>query len=474
MSSSSANLLTNQSGASSGINSSQYEGGGISVIYSSDKRIAIIEYPSMIRQKISIQLADISGKVVVLKDFSTNKGINRFTITAQQQGLYIVNILTGDKHFNTKVILNGQVNNRISYSGYKETENYGSPLKSITGDDYVLLYSTGDIISYEFYSGESTTIINQEAGAAAMLSPEFHGCTDYEGNSYSIVKIGEQWWMAENLRSTRYADGTEFLLLEDSDRWSHLAPTEKAYCFYNNDESLNYGALFTHSAAIGHDVISGKQGICPDGWYLPGNDEWMELENYLINNGFNYDCTSTDNKIGKSLASTSGWSISDHIEGAVGNVQTTNNSTGFNAIPAGFRSNESGVFMKEDFFGNWWSRTEHSDLTAETWYLDAIFSSLNHHFNHKSTGNSVRCIKNQHNASIANFIADKTEVSVGDPLTFTDLSLVNQQNGNGILAIVLSQQNKIHLIFIPHQGHIQSLYMLVIVQAQKRKQIILL
>jgi len=405
-----------------GINTLGFEQGRLTVFYPPGENNAIINFPSLLQQKISIQFSDISGRVLAQKGFNTSKGINQFTISAKQRGIYLINILAGDNCYNTKVILMGQGSNNVDFLGYRMFEKSNEQIKSIGGDSYVLSYSDGDIISYEFHSGISTTIINEKAGTSAILSTDFHECVDYESYSYRIVNIGDQWWMAENLRSTRYADGTEISLLEDNDLWFHLLPTEKACCFYNNDKSLGYGVLYTHTAALLSPDSLTFQGICPDGWHLPNNDEWVDLGNYLIDNGYNWDETTTGNKIGKSLASNSGWSISEHIAGAVGNILNTNNSTGFNAMPAGFRSHESGTFQNEGISGNWWSRTEHSDTTGNKWYLETNNSSLNQHHNHKSTGYSVRCIRNDNVSMLANFTVDNTVVSMGDTVKFTDLS----------------------------------------------------
>ena len=414
-----------------GINTIPNEESKISVLYPPDGRAIIINYPSSTSQKISIRLSDISGRVLVQKSFTTSGGINQFTISTKQYGLYFVHIQTSNNCFNAKAISKGLGNNDIRFLGYKEIKQTDEPLKSVSGDSHVLLFSSGDIISYEFYSGKSITVINEEAGASNVLSPEFHECVDYESKSYSVVKIGDQWWMAENLRSTRFANGAELLLLEDNDLWSHLLPSEKACCFYNNNESLDYGALYTYAAAVNgipNNGTSPVQGVCPSGWHLPNDDEWLEMKNYLINNGYNWDRTTTDNKIGKSLASTSGWTGSGFLESMIGYNQVTNNRTGFNAQPVGFRDAESGLFLNEGILCNWWSSTEHSDSIANKWNLEVWNSGLYHHINLKTSGYSVRCVKDRYSSLVANFKADKTEVYLGDVVTFTDLSSGEPEN----------------------------------------------
>ena len=90
-----------------------------------------------------------------------------------------------------------------------------------------------------------------------------------------------------------------------------------------------------HDAASLSDATLRKE-FAPEGWHVPSGNEWIQLENYLIDNGYNYDGTTTENKIAKSMASTSGWNSST-ISGAVGNDQTLNNRSGFNAFDTGNR-----------------------------------------------------------------------------------------------------------------------------------------
>jgi uncharacterized protein (TIGR02145 family) len=99
--------------------------------------------------------------------------------------------------------------------------------------------------------------------------------TDIDGNVYHTVKIGTQVWMVENLKVTKFNDGTAILLAPDSSSWSNL--TTSGYCWYNNDAPAykhTYGALYNWNT-----VKTGK--LCPVGWHVPGNDDWATLIGYL-------------------------------------------------------------------------------------------------------------------------------------------------------------------------------------------------
>lgn len=106
---------------------------------------------------------------------------------------------------------------------------------------------------------------------------------DYDGNIYNTVKIGNQWWMAENLKTTHYHDGTEINLVLNEADWDALLSIDKAMCYHKKN---TYGILYNWSATMNDAVSSntnpsGVQGVCPDGWHVPSDSEWSELINYL-------------------------------------------------------------------------------------------------------------------------------------------------------------------------------------------------
>jgi len=208
---------------------------------------------------------------------------------------------------------------------------------------------------------------------------------DFDGNEYTTVKIGEQTWMVENLKTTRFNDGTIIPNVTDYNTWSNIE--SPGYCWYNNDSTnkTTFGALYNW-----YTIETRK--LAPTGWHVPSKEDWKELETYLISNGFNYDSTTTENKIAKSLASTTGW-YSAIESGCIGYNLSTNNSSGFSANPAGIRW-DTGEFNGKGFESLWWCSW--SDL--EGW---AYIRGLDyHHYNliemeyPKNGGFSVRCVRN--------------------------------------------------------------------------------
>ena len=221
--------------------------------------------------------------------------------------------------------------------------------------------------------------------------------TDFDGNIYNTVLIDTQCWMKENLEVTHYPNGDPIPYVAYNDQWADLADnnTDDAYCYYDNNTSSEYGALYTYAAAIADNWQrdnASDQGICPSGWHLPTDQEWTDLEEYLIANGFNWDGSTSGNKIGKSLASTYGWNNSSQ-HGEVGNDQASNNTTGFTALPGGYRSYNSGAFGNAGYGGYWWSATESSSSSAWNRGLGYNGADVYRYGYNKSYGFSVRCIQ---------------------------------------------------------------------------------
>ncbi|GEM_PF-853591 len=209
--------------------------------------------------------------------------------------------------------------------------------------------------------------------------------TDVDGNVYHTVTIGTQTWMVENLKTTKYRDGTSIPNVTDATAWAALATP--AYCWYNNDAATNkstYGALYNWYA-----VNTAK--LAPTGWHVPTDAEWTTLQNYLIANGYNYDGTTTGNKIAKSMAATTNWS-SYTGTGTIGNDLTKNNSSGFTALPGGCRFS-NGTFDTIGYYGYWWSSTEGG--TTDAWFRYLYYGGGNLYggYDTKSYGFSVRCVR---------------------------------------------------------------------------------
>jgi len=216
---------------------------------------------------------------------------------------------------------------------------------------------------------------------------EFTGnVTDIEGNIYKTVKIGNQWWMAENLKTTRYADDSAMINGAGAGIISGDYTTKYYFAYDNNDTNVEtYGRLYTWAAAMNGSEIERSQGACPNGWHLPSDDEWKELEIFL---GMSQTETDTwgwrGTNEGKKLKSTDDWY----------NNGNGTNEIGFKALPAGKRQDRNGLFVSVHNYAHFWSSTLEESKFA--WERELLYSinQINRVYYNRSEGFSVRCIQN--------------------------------------------------------------------------------
>lgn len=208
---------------------------------------------------------------------------------------------------------------------------------------------------------------------------------------YKTVTIGSQTWMAENLKYLPSVVGPQTGSSTVSYYYIYGYDGTSVSAAKNHEEGeINpyetYGVLYNWPAA---------NSACPDGWHLPSEEEWEILENYLVNNGYNYDGSKggDHDKIAKSLASDSGWDFYNQT-GAVGNIDFPEyrNKSGFSALPGGYRFYDY-TFKYIGSEGLWWFSTEISGQTAR--YMDLCSSSVGVGIYtwSKANGFSVRCVK---------------------------------------------------------------------------------
>ena len=219
---------------------------------------------------------------------------------------------------------------------------------------------------------------------------------DQDGNSFDWQNYGTQDWAIENAEVVTYKDGTNIPQVIDDNEWDNL--TTGAWCYYDNDPSK--GKLYNWYAVAGihdNDNSTPNKEFAPEGWHVPTSSKWTELENYLINNSYNYDGTNTGNKIAKAMASTTGWNAST-TAGAVGNDQSLNNSSGFVALPEGSR-NASGNFYGILTHSRWWTATETDAVQANRKVLDYSRADIRRSNAVKGYGFSVRFVRDDITAS---------------------------------------------------------------------------
>jgi uncharacterized protein (TIGR02145 family) len=206
---------------------------------------------------------------------------------------------------------------------------------------------------------------------AALSGCHSNTVKDIDGNRYKTVTIGTQVWMKENLKTTRYNDGTLIPLVTDYDAWTGLITP--AFCWYNNDQANKnvYGALYNWYA-----VSTGK--LCPVGWHVSDDSEWIEMKIALDGAGFSENAGGILKEAG-----TSHWKSPN--TGA-------NNKTGFTALPGGYRS-YNGSYSYLGIYGYWWSSNQFMESNVYFWNLRYKSGLAFKYIAEKPNGFSVRCLK---------------------------------------------------------------------------------
>jgi len=207
------------------------------------------------------------------------------------------------------------------------------------------------------------------------------GVKDIEGNIYAIVEIGEQWWMKENLKTTTYNDGAPITNITDQTEWEGLI--SEAYCWYNNDEDTygsTYGAFYNGFAA-------NSSKICPKGWHVPSDDDWMNLELFMGMSATDVLTTGyrgTDE--GGKLKETGNQHWEAPNEGAT-------DAYGFTALPGGNRVEDSRSFEGEGLTGWFWTSTYSTSNETYRRLVRETEARISRSLSPNQRGMSIRCIK---------------------------------------------------------------------------------
>lgn len=201
----------------------------------------------------------------------------------------------------------------------------------------------------------------------------------FDGYTYDLVAIGNQCWFKENLRSEHYANGSPIPLVDYGDSW--WWPMPGIQCFYNLDSTI----LETHGRLYNWYAVNDSRGLCPSGWKVPSDEDWIELEIFLgldtadaLVRGSRGVGIST--KLKSSPSSTPGWN--------------GNNETGFSALPGGYRwvsNGNFGGFGAEAYY--WTSTASGSSAFYRVMNSSSAITRNDSEYNAAGNGFSVRCLK---------------------------------------------------------------------------------
>ena len=252
---------------------------------------------------------------------------------------------------------------------------------TLANGDGVLTYSITGIPNsigtaiFEISLGNKTCSFSIKVDAISQNTTSGYGAnvTDVDGNIYKTVYIGTQHWMGENLKVSKYNDGTSIPNITDNAEWSKLSTG--AWSYYNNDVAYNvkYGKLYNWYSVS--KTTNGNKNVCPTGWRVPTDTEWTVLIAYLGGDSVSY---AKMKEVG-----TANW--------IAPNTDATNASL-FTGLPVGTR-NGNGSYEGIGNLGGWWSST---DVSIDDAWTRVLFSKLGYSIRSncgKIVGLSVRCLK---------------------------------------------------------------------------------
>jgi uncharacterized protein (TIGR02145 family) len=266
----------------------------------------------------------------------------------------------------------------ISGSG---TGSFTSNLTGLTTSTtyYVRAYATN---SAGTAYGNEVSFTTTAGGGGGIVTNPGAGVT-FDGYTYSSIVLGNgQEWMAENLRTTTYANGDPIPNVTDATQWGTL--TSGAWVHYNDDGfqyENPYGKLYNWY------VVADSRNVCPNGWHVPSDAEWSTFIDYLDPNADGGNNTNTAGDKMKSTG-TQYWKSPN---------SSATNESGFSGHPGGYRNGydanyPTGAFYNVGFSGSWWSSTE---TNGGAWSRSLGYSN-GHVFKGgkiKTAGNSVRCLR---------------------------------------------------------------------------------
>ena len=331
-------------------------------------------------QLISVPYANVSGGLVLkspngiihhlqVDDYGN---LNLVSHTAPDAG-FIGNLTTGIPPFSV-AFTDTSTNNPISWQ-WDFGDGNSSTLQNPVHEYTTLGVYTVTLIVSNSYGTDSDVQVNYINVVDGIPCPGTPTVTDIDGNIYNTIQVDNHCWMKENLKVTRYPNGSNIPLINDNNLWANLGDnnTDDAYCYYNNDNNSEYGALYSYAAAIADNWQRDNteaQGICPDGWHLPSDYEWSVLSDFL--GGLS---------VAGGKMKEAGF---NHWE--TPNTDATNES-GFTALPGGYRNSTSGIFYNIENYGFWWT-------SSATYYRYLRYNSAELFRNsvNLSNGFSVSCL----------------------------------------------------------------------------------
>ncbi len=343
-----------------------------------------IEFLTMNDGFVIIELNDIEGKLAVKTGNILTAGYHRYAVSGLKSGVYTIHVRSSDCFYSRKLVCLGtaQSNPAINYISGNVKLLVKNIVKS-TQSIVPMPFHDGNQLIFTFYSGIFSTVIPTIPTQSQTVVANFLQCTDAEGHNYPTLSImtgkkgcsgekSEQIWMAQNLnvgtRINGASDQTDNNIIEK-------------YCYNDLDSNCDFfGGLYQWNEMMQYDTTGGVQGICPDGWHIPTDFEWTTLTDFL---GGEIVAGGKMKATGTIQSGTGLWS--EPNAGAT-------NSSGFTALPGGYRADIGGYFDAIDAY--FWTGSQSNSSFSWGRMLQACCESAERHGDGaKTAGASVRCIK---------------------------------------------------------------------------------
>jgi uncharacterized protein (TIGR02145 family) len=356
------------------------------------------------KDNIKITVRDILGRELAHYENTLNRGNHNFAFYSGNEKYYLFTII-GKQTSQTIKMLNAgsHMSNgekcKIDYTGSNVNASGFKSQRAINNFGFTL----GDELMFTAYA---STAIGNLGSAVVVDTPEINTIyefdiigglrcpgmptlSDIDGNVYNTVQIGNQCWMKENLKTTTYSNGTPIPNITDNQEWTTISTG--AYAWQENDISWKnvYGAIYNWYTTVD------PNGLCPDGWHVPSDDEWTVLTDFIGGTGSPHgnemkSCRRVNSPLGGGCNTTEHPRWNEYYE------YYGTDDYGFSGLPGGNRDCVSpGSFGNIGIIGKWWSSSQYGpyDLAGyRALHYDYLTISYEGHDN-KHFGYSIRCLK---------------------------------------------------------------------------------
>jgi len=365
------------------------QAGGIQFYPNPMKEFSVMEFAMSEECNAKVELFDILGRKLTQTQNYMNRGRHSYRITGLGNGMYVLKVTTCNNVYSGKLISDNETDGIVAIT-YQNTILVKDNLVNTksANSEIIMQYNTGDVLKFNATSSENKSVKVEVISLSKNIEIPFYNCTDPDKRNYAIIKIGTQVWMAENLAylpavSSPTTGSTTIPYYYVSGYLGTNVAAAKQH-----DNYTTYGVFYNWPAAMAVAESSSTnpskvQGVCPEGWHLPSDDEWKQLEMALGMTQAQADTTGWRGTYeGNQMKSTSGWLYNGN----------GTNTSGFSALPVGYRVS-NGNFHYFGHRGYWWSSSETISIRAWSRYLYYYYSNVYRADNPKECGLSVRCVR---------------------------------------------------------------------------------